>query len=137
MSEEAINNARNSLDRCMDDESFLDAFYKRFLSTSPIIAEKFEDTDFERQKDVLSQSLYLMLVGAGAASGPAHEQLRRVGFVHSRGQRDIPPALYDNWLESLMETVREFDGLYTPQLEVDWRIALKPGIEFLIAHYAP
>ena len=135
MTGEAMKNARDSLDRCMAREGFLDSFYNRFLQTSPVIAKKFEGTDFERQKDVLSQSLHLMLVGAGATEGPAFEELKRIGHVHNRENRDITPDLYDVWLESLMDTVREFDGMYTPELESDWRSSLKPGIDLLISRY--
>lgn len=135
MAEAAIQNARDSLDRCTAKEGFLRAFYDRFVESSPIVKKKFETTDFERQISVLSQSLYLMLVAAGTDDGPANRELRRIGHLHSRDDRDIAPELYELWLESLMETVRDYDELFTTELEQNWRDALKPGIQILISRY--
>ena len=132
---DAIQTARTSLDVCMGKDGFLDAFYTRLMDSSEAVRDKFRDTDFEKQKEVLRNSLYLMLVAAGTHSGPAHEQLKHVGHIHNRGHRDISPALYETWILCLMETVQEFDPNYTPELERDWRTALKPGVELLTSLY--
>ena len=34
-----------SMLRCLADETFIDAFYERFMSSSPAVQKKFEGTD--------------------------------------------------------------------------------------------
>jgi hemoglobin-like flavoprotein len=135
MGQDEIRQARDSLSRCVASPAFLDRFYELFMASSPEVAEKFASTDFARQKQVLEDSLYLMLSAAGTTGGVAHAQLEKLAKRHSRGELDVRPELYSLWLDSLMKAVRESDPSYSPELEKAWREALKDGIEFLKARY--
>ncbi|HSP56757.1 MAG TPA: hypothetical protein VLO12_00455, partial [Halomonas sp.] len=56
---------------------------------------------------------------------------------HGREHLDIPPHLYDLWLEALIETVRRFDDQYTDEAELAWRLVMAPGIVYMKFHYDP
>ncbi len=57
-----IQQARDSLSRCIQSPEFLDLFYQLFMNSSEDIRKKFEKTDFDRQKKMLQDSLFVMLV---------------------------------------------------------------------------
>lgn len=123
-----------SYHRCRASDGLLDTFYERFLAKSPEVAEKFRNTDFKRQKLMLRESLISMLLfNLGSAS--AHRDLDQLAERHSRRGVDIPPRLYDLWLDSLCETVAKHDPEYQPELDAEWRRAMKPGIELLCSKY--
>jgi hemoglobin-like flavoprotein len=123
-----------SYHRCRASDDFFDTFYERFLAKSPEVAEKFRHTDFKRQKLMLRESLISMLLfNLGSAS--ARDDLEHLAERHSRRQVDIPPRLYDLWLESLCETIEQHDPQFTSELGADWRKAMRAGIDLLISKY--
>jgi hemoglobin-like flavoprotein len=130
-----VEQARNSLSRCLGNPAFLDRFYNLFMTSSEDIRKKFEGTDFDRQKKMLQDSLFLMMVSAGATSGVSRRELSKLGDRHSRNQRDIKPEWYDVWLECLMKAVAENDPEFVPAIETAWRESLKSGIDFLKSKY--
>jgi len=130
-----VEQARNSLSRCINNPAFLDRFYDLFMTSSEEIRKKFADTDFDRQKRMLQDSLFVMMASAGATSGVAYKELSKLGERHSRNQRDIKPELYDIWLECLMKAVAENDPEFVPGIETAWRESLKSGIDFLKSKY--
>ena len=114
-------------------EDFFDSFYKRFLSSSSEIALKFKNADLHRQKEMLRKSLLeITQFFVTHSSSPRMEQL---ASIHSKEKYDIRPSLYDNWLNSLLQTVRKFDPKYSPEVELAWRVVLAPGIEYMKFHY--
>ncbi|WP_426417409.1 globin domain-containing protein [Aestuariirhabdus sp. LZHN29] len=124
----------DSLDRCMEDGTFMDRFYQHFINSSPKVAEKFAETDMDKQKRMMDASLHmLMLLSADTTAGMAH--VRHIGKTHSQAQHNITPELYDCWFESLMQTVREYDSQLTPEIEAAWGDTLKPGIATMQAMY--
>ena len=127
--------ARDSLSRCSKDTGFLDRFYELFMGSSEDVREKFLETDFERQKKVLSDSLFLMLAAAGTTKGFAHVQLEKLAKRHSRQQLDIKPEWYELWLDTLLKTVSEVDPEYSSEVDTAWRESIKDSIEVLIAGY--
>ena len=60
-----------------------------------------------------------------------YDHVRRVARIHDRAHHDIPPELYDLWLESLIDTVREFDPQFTADIELAWRLVLARGIAYM------
>ena len=89
------------------------------MKSSPTIKTLFERTDFERQKKMLQDSLYVMLVAAGTTKGPAHDELSRLAKLHE--QIGVSDDMYALWLDSLVEAAREHDKRFTDELERDWR----------------
>lgn len=126
---DAIQRTRDSLGRCVECPTFVERFYELFMASSPKVGELFRDTDFERQKRVLKDSLYVMLVAAGTTKGPAHDEIERLAKFH----RDIGVShdMLSLWLDALVEAAREHDTHFTDELEKDWRASLAGPIELL------
>jgi len=123
-----------SLDRCTARHGFLDRFYELFLASSEEVREKFQNTNFERQKESLRMSLYMMLTAREwcvACDGHLEEIAER----HSRRDLDIAPHLYDLWLACLLQAVSEFDPVYDTDVAAAWKAALGPGIQLMKARY--
>lgn len=133
--EDRIQEARDSLSRCIQDPAFLDRFYGLFIDSSEDIRKKFENTDFARQKKMLQDSLFVMLVAAGTTTGFAYKELSKLAERHSRRQLGIDPAWYDTWLRCLMQAVSEHDPEYRPELGDAWRESLRDGIELMKSRY--
>lgn len=126
---DAIQRTRESLGRCVHCETFLQRFYELFMESSPKVAELFENTDFERQKRMLRDSLYVMLVAAGTTKGPAHAELARLARLH----RDlgVTDDMFALWLDALIQAAREHDTHFSDELERDWRGSLSASLELM------
>lgn len=137
MSQDDVAIFDDSLARCYADPRFLERFYEVFLAASPEAREKFANTDLAKQRRMLKASLVLMMLSAGEQpEGQVH--MERIASVHSRHGHDIPAALYDVWLQSLLQVVTEFDPEADPEVIAAWRRVLTPGIEFMRSrHDAP
>jgi hemoglobin-like flavoprotein len=61
--------------------------------------------------------------------------LERIAARHSRKGLDIGPHLYDQWLECLIQAVRECDPEFCDETEQAWRRVMRVGIEFLKSKY--
>ncbi len=114
-------------------ELFFARFYDNFLATSPTVAEKFKGTDMQRQGRMLQKSMYQLI--AFYFSHSESDYLKMIAETHSQAHYDIEPGLYDDWLDSLVETVREFDSEFSERLELAWRLVMTPGIVFLKHFY--
>ena len=126
---ESIQRTRESLGRCVECETFLERFYELFMASSPAVGALFRNTDFERQKRVLRDSLYAILVAAGTTRGPAHDEIERLAKSH----RDIGVTddMYGLWLDALVEAAREHDLHFTDALENDWRSSMGGAIALM------
>jgi hemoglobin-like flavoprotein len=124
-----------SLKRCEARPDFLDLFYEKFMASSPEVASKFVDTDFDRQKNALRASFHhLLLVARDPKQGP-DPYLEDIAVRHGAGQLAIGAHLYDLWLDSLLETVRECDPECFPEVENAWEEVMMVGIHYLCANY--
>lgn len=126
----------NSLERCMAGGGFLAAFYRRFLAKDPEIEAKFAHTDFNKQVDVLKNSLIMILMMRTHADVPEYEgMLEQVAVRHNRNNLDIPPHLYVVWFETLLETVKVHDAEFDEQVQMAWQDVLRHGIKFMVDRY--
>ena len=123
-----------SLDRCMENEDFIPAFYDRFLATSEEIRDKFRHTNFEQQNKMLLRSLRLA-AGATAGDPESLKELRERARTHDRDHLDIEPPLYDVWLQAVLETVQEFDAEWDETIEKTWRTILGYVISYMVKRY--
>ena len=122
-----------SLQRCVQNQSFLDTFYSIFMDRSAEVREKFKNTDFGNQKLILRASLYILETAADSDSPvPALEAL---AVKHDKHHYDIKPELYDIWLASMLMAVKEIDPLFSPEIESAWRKTMTPGIKVMTAKY--
>ena len=111
----------------VDGVSFIDAFYERFLSSSPEVAELFANSDFKTQKNMLLFSLVHV-----ASFNPIHgPDAIMKGLASRHRELSVQPRLYQLWLDSLLDTVKEYDPEYDEDLCESWRRMLAPGIEFM------
>jgi len=125
-----------SLKRCLATPGFLDDFYVRFVGSSEEIAEKFRGVDMKQQARMLEDSLYVVAVAVqGGEGSPAREALPRLAERHSRRDLDIRPALYDLWIDCLVETARAHDPQFSPEDEAAWRETLAVGADYMRARY--
>ena len=112
---------------------FLDSFYLHFIESSPLVAEKFRNTDMAQQREMLRVSLDHMIYFA--IDKEETSEMVRVAGVHSKSARDISPELYELWLDSLLMTVAQFDPDYDDEIDAAWRAAIAPSIEYMKKRY--
>jgi hemoglobin-like flavoprotein len=128
------NRFLESLDRCALSDEFVPSFYKRFLSSSDEIRNKFQTTDFERQNKMLLASLRLT---ANATAGDP-DSLRELGEraeSHDRHHLNIRPELYEFWRDSLIATAKGFDEHWDDQTESAWQNSLRYVISHMSRQY--
>jgi hemoglobin-like flavoprotein len=125
-----------SLKRCLAAPAFLESFYARFVGSSEEIREKFRNTDMKRQARVLEDSLYVVANAVqGTENSLAREALPALAARHSRQDLDVPPRLYDQWIECLVETARVHDPQFAPEVEAAWRETLAFGADYMRQRY--
>jgi len=116
-----------------DPDQFFSRFYDRFIPSSPEVTARFKDVDMKRQRKILEASLAYM--SEFAAFLTRTDQLEQLAERHSRRELDIDPALYEVWIDMLVDTVRESDPEFTDEVGVAWRVVMSPGIAYMRAHY--
>ncbi len=114
-------------------DAFFETFYQRFLASSPLVRQKFYHTDMVEQRRMLKKSFYSLVVFY--ASGSSEGVLENIARTHNARGYNILPVLYDYWLESLMETVRQYDDQCDDDVELAWRLVLSSGITYLKFKY--
>lgn len=117
----------------IEGKEFFDRFYENFIASSPEAKEKFRDTDFFFQKKMLRDSLIHMAKFSTFKRATAFMQ--KLAKKHSRDELDVQPHLYDMWLSSLIDAVKEYDPEFDDEVEVAWRMKLAPGIEYMKFKY--
>jgi hemoglobin-like flavoprotein len=124
----------DSLERCTSGRQFLNRFYRLFVTSSPEVAAKFANTDFSVQERAVKVSFFMIMSAIeGKAEGDVH--LERIAALHSRKGMDIPPALYDRWLDCLIKAVHECDPGFCEEIEQAWRSVMRVGIDFMKSRY--
>jgi hemoglobin-like flavoprotein len=122
--------AKDSFRRCCAADGFFPSFYRTFFETAPEVKPLFAETDFTRQHKLLQHAIGLLLNFPNQRpSEPSI--LTRVAERHSRKDLDIAPSLYPAFVDSLMQTVRDHDPEFTPEIERAWRTAIASGIQYM------
>ena len=125
---------QKSYGRCLSTGDMLQTFYDYFLSSSPVVAEKFRNTDFDNQKKLLKHGINLMIMFA-AETFAGNSGLKRLQQSHSRGNLNIRPELYDLWKKCLMRAVEKHDYKANTEVMNAWDYVLGKGIKFITAGY--
>lgn len=122
--------AKASYDRCCRATDFLQTFYRTFLAACPDAVALFAHTNFELQTKLLRHAIGLLLI---FPNQPNKEPtiLSRLAERHSRRDLNIDPGFYRPFVEALIDTVKQFDGEYTPAVEAAWRATVAPGVEYM------
>ncbi|RMH83986.1 globin [Pseudomonas sp. AOB-7] len=128
----AANLVMQSYGRCCASPAFFDDFYRHFLASSPLIREKFANTDMSGQKQLLRQGIVNLVMHA---RGLPDTKLRALGESHSRQRLDIRPELYDLWLDALLLSISAHDKACDADTRQAWREVLNQGIAVIKAGY--
>jgi hemoglobin-like flavoprotein len=135
MDQRVLQTFEASLERCDTIPGFLDRFYEIFLGSSPKVKEKFAKTDFVHQKIALRASLYAMLLAAKDTNGGPGKYLDAYAERHSSRDLNIGAELYDLWLDSLLQAVKEHDPDCSPEVLDAWEQVMMIGISYLLSRY--
>ena len=114
-------------------EPFFSDFYKEFILSSREVAEKFKNTNMEKQRTMLKASFYHMLSFSTAKEPP--DFLDRIAKTHNRDHYDIRPELYDLWMECLIGAAKKHDSQFTDNVELAWRLVMAKGIVYMKFQY--
>jgi truncated hemoglobin YjbI len=104
---------------------FFDDFYQRFLK-DPDIARLFAGTDIPQQSRMMRMSLY-QLVAFYLLDEP-NAELERLAERHR--QVGASDAMFERWLQALIDTVAAHDPAFNAGVEQGWRQALGPGMTY-------
>ena len=126
----------DSLTRCTNNPRFLERFSAFFLASSDEVRHKFSTTDLRKQRRLVQASFYMVMLAADD-SPTVTVRFAYLATLHSQSHLDIPPHLYDLWLDCLVQAVRESDHQCTSEMESLWRRMMANGIAFMKARYHP
>mgnify|MGYP000397814690 FL=1 len=104
------------------------------MASHPDIPKHFEKTDFDKQKDLLSQSINMAILFP-QKNKIATNAIDRISKTHSKENMDINPKFYPYWLDSLITTLSESDPEFTTDLERQWRLILQETIDHISKGY--
>ena len=124
--------AQRSYTRCLRAPAFFADFYERLLASNPAIPPMFSGTVPPKQHKLLRHGLGLLL---SYANEPDDVLLERLAARHSERGIDVPPGLYEHFVESLVRTIEQHDAHFDQETEAAWREALAPGIDFMTSRY--
>jgi len=116
-----------------DHVHFFHRFYEIFTAKSPVVVEKFSQTDLRKQEQMMRRSLAFIV--NFFVNNKTTEYFTNLAKIHGQNDLDIHPDLYDVWMEALLETVKEHSTNFTPETGLAWRIVLAPGIQFMKFYY--
>ncbi|HVY23747.1 MAG TPA: globin [Steroidobacteraceae bacterium] len=134
ISEDIAQQFNDSLERCKRNSLFIKEFYVHFFSSDALVRHIFAHTDMERQIEMLRGSLHMIML-VSQQPETADECLSHTAEIHHR--LNIPPYLYDVWLESLIHTVSTMDPKYDADIENAWRAIMRTGIDYMKAYGNP
>lgn len=114
-------------------QAFFQCFCENFIRTSPEVAVKFVGTDMARQVGILQKGMFHLI--SFYLLKKDSDFLRETARSHDSAHRDIPPKLYDLWLQALLQTVEEMDAEYTDEVGLAWQVVMTPGILYFKHYY--
>ncbi len=120
----------DSYERCCEQPVFMDLFYQYFINSSDEVKVKFQTTNMQRQKRMMLSSL-----GLAMQAYLTPDRLSHIAETHSHSQYNISAHLYDNWLEALIDAVKDVDTLFNSDIENAWREVMRPCIDYMVSHY--
>ncbi|MDA0667679.1 MAG: hypothetical protein O3A95_06765 [Planctomycetota bacterium] len=83
---------------------------------------------------MLQASMQMVMLASQPGIDPGL-YLSRMAERHSRKDLDIPPQLYEYWLEALLQTVEEKDPEYTAEVREVWNLIMESGIQYMCSRY--
>ncbi|BBL69565.1 LuxR C-terminal-related transcriptional regulator [Methylogaea oryzae] len=114
--------------RCATTGRFASDFYQAFLNSSPLVAEKFANTDMEHQARLLDYAIRTLILFFRDPMAVTVETIRALGVLHDRQHLNIDPSLYDPWLDALLAAVEKNDPDFNRQLANAWGQVVRHGV---------
>ena len=136
MATNAAYPVKQSLGRALHhgEGDVFDTFYRIFLDCDSRVPEQFVNTDWQEQKRLLRQGVN-NVVSFYDGSVTSQHALERIRYTHGHDRMNIPPVLYDCWVESMIDAIRQYDPEFGPELERQWREVLRHGADYVKAGY--
>lgn len=128
-----IGAVKLSFGRCVVSPAFFDDFYELLMKDSPLIKERFKDTDMKAQMALLRNGLTHLLRYA-EGSEAAKLKVHHLAESHDADHLNIPDWMYEKWVEALLKTIEKHDHKITKELLSKWKLALQEGINYMAAH---
>ncbi len=82
----------------------------------------------------MGASLYVIVLALEQGEA-AMIYLDQVARQHGHEDLDISPDMYDCWRDCLLQSVKEYDPMYSDRIEEAWRLAADFAIEFMRERY--
>jgi len=115
-------------------QDFFDDFYSTLSDKAPGIGTMFAHVDMHRQNQLVRTGVE-SLIDYAAGRKDAEQELLRLGGTHGRRGLDVVPDLYPLWVDTLVETVREYDPQADDSIDAAWRMVLRDGIALMTSLY--
>ena len=131
---EEISKVRLSFGRAISRKSFMGRFYEILIKSSPIVTRKLAETDIEKQQELLSQAVNMVILFP-QGNKIAHNAITRIRESHARNGLAIKPEYYKFWVDSLMAALAEHDPEFNDELEQAWRLVTQEAIDYIIEGY--
>lgn len=136
MNQDVFDTVTQSYERCLKHHQFWEIFYEHFLAGSDAVAEKFKNTNFDKQVSMVRASVgYAISYAPNQDSEFLRGKLEKVGEIHSRAGHNIPPEMYEAWTASLIKAISICDPQYTTELAEAWGEVLRPAINLMTSKY--
>ncbi len=117
-----------SLARVGLDPIFLDHLYTTFLKSHSSVSALLGSLESEKRKALmLTEIVALIQYGRGETTGKAVLDL--IGLNHV--WLGMEASMHRFWVESLLQTLEQFDSKWSPELKTTWAQSLKRGVEYL------
>lgn len=114
--------------RCTTTGRFSNDFYLTFMSSSPLAAERFADTDMDHQAVLLDYAIRTLILFFHEPLAVTLETIKALGKSHGSEHLNIPPQLYSHWLAALLATVKQHDPKFNRKLALAWTQVVSHGI---------
>lgn len=125
---------RKSYGRVLTKQTFIPRFYEIFTKSHPSILGLFKNTNFEKQYELLNQSINMAILYP-QNNVIAKSAITRIRKSHDHEHLNIKPELYPLWTDSLIRALKDSDPEFTPALEKQWREVLEPAINHIREGY--
>ena len=124
-----------SFERCSrHGHAIFDSFYSNLADHLPEIGQMFVSVDMKRQNQLIRVGIN-HLIHFAEGYGEAVSELDRLGKSHGPSGLDVPEELYEQWSDTLCQTVQEHDSQATLTTIRAWHAVLKHGIARIVAAY--
>lgn len=116
------------------EKVFADLFYLTFLDRHPSVQQFFVNVDMRQQNVLLTMGLFIAEQYYRFQYPAMKQYLQLLGHKHYL--RKVPAHLYADWLDCLVEALRQFHGsAWSPVLQAEWTAAIDGATQIMLQGY--